>query len=230
MQHMLAANMSAQETFNTLQGELRLLRRQARTWRPVRGAILEPITKIELGSVLILLLFQDAALASLWGQRQHEARRKHDGSWPTTMTPLLVRAWWNQYTGHPRVIAALASFADDLRTLAEEFLMESLLAEEVLEQSRKGIVIRPRLLLQSCLRKWRARPRAPSTEKWLCDLQSDEGRQTVWRRTFRRCWRLQGSNLPEHRCLGREDIKARSEAYLRWARWVLPQIGPSVDT
>ena len=230
MQPMPSANMSAQDTLNNLQGELRLLRRQARTWRAGRSTILEPTTKIKLGSVLIFILSQDAALGSLWGQRQQEARRRHDGLWPTTVTPLLVRAWWNQYAGHPRVTAALASFADDLRTLADEFLMESLLAEEVLEQNRKGVVMCPRLLLESYLRKWRARPRAASTEKWLCDLQCDESRQTVWRRAFRRRWRLDWSNLPESRCLGQEDIKARSEAYLRWVRWVLQQIGPSMDT
>ena len=229
-QRMLAANMSAQETVDKLKKQLRYLRRRARSWRPDRSTILEPTTRVKLGSVLILILSEDATLASLWGQRQQQGRRRHDGLWPVTVTPLLVQAWSSQYAAHPRITAALASFTDDLRKLADEFLMESLLAEEVLEQNRKGIVMCPRLMLESYLRKWRARPRAPSIEKWLCELQSDTDRQEIWRRTFRRRWLLDWSNLPEHRCLGKEDIRVRSEVFLRWVRWVLQQIGSNDDT
>ena len=149
---MLAAKVLAQDTLNRLRGELRLVRQQARTWRPGRGATLEPTTEIKVRSVLIFSLSQDTGLASLWSQRQQEARRRHDGWWPTTVTPLLVRDWWNQYQGHPRVTAALTSWADGMRTLADESLMESLLAEEVGEQKGKGIVMCLRLLLESYLR------------------------------------------------------------------------------
>ena len=230
MQSTCAGTMTARDTLQRLQAELRLLRRQARTWRPGRGSILEPTTKIKLGTVLIFSLSQDAALASLWGQRQQETRRRHDGLWPATVTPMLVRAWWDQYQGHPRITAAMSSLSNQSRREADEFLMESLLAEEVVEQNRKGIVMCPKLLLESYMRKWRTRPRAVATDRWLCDLETNQDLQTVWRRAFRRRWRLEWSNLPEFRCLGQEDIKARTEAYLRWVRWVLDQIGPSLET
>ena len=153
--------MSAQEAVDKLQKQLRYLRRRARTWRPDRGTILEPTTHVKLGSVLILILSQDAAPTSVWGQRQQQARRRHDELWFVAVTPLLVQTWTSQYAAHPHITAAMASLADDLKTLAHEFLMESLLAEKVLEQNRKGIVMCHRLMLKGYLRQWRARPDVP---------------------------------------------------------------------
>ena len=147
------ATMSAPETVAELQAQLRNLRRQARRWRPGRGTILEPTTPVKLTTVVIYSLCQDAPLACVWAQRKQYARRRHDGLWPITVTPLLVHSWHTAYGQHPRVAAALASFADDLRKTADEFLMESLLAEEVEEQNRKGLTMCPRLLFESFVRK-----------------------------------------------------------------------------
>ena len=223
------ATMSAPETVAELQAQLRNLRRQARTWRPGRGTILEPTTPVKLTTVVIYSLCQDAPLACVWAQRKQDARRRHDGLWPITVTPLLVQTWHTAYGQHPRVAAALASFADDLRKTADEFLMESLLAEEVEEQNRKGLTMCPRLLFESFVRKWRLRPRCPATERWLCQLQEDVNMQASWRRSFKRRWGLEWHNLPGAKCLGTAEIKARSEAYLRWIRWMLQEEQGSED-
>ena len=112
------------------------------------------------------------------------------------------------------------SFADDLRMQADKFLMESLLAEEVEEQNRKGLSICPKLLMESFVRKWRSRPRSDGTNHWLASLQSDQNMQSQWRRGFKRRWHLEMGSLSNAKCIGRADIRARTETYLRWLRWL----------
>ena len=221
--------MSAQTAMAQLQAELRNLRRQVRTWRAGRATILEPTTAVKLTTVVIYSLCEDASLACVWAQRKQNARRRHDGLWPVTITPPLVQTWHTTYGQHPRVAAAMASFADDLRMAADEFLMESLLAEEVEEQNRKGVTMCPRLMTESFVRKWTLRPRSPATDRWLCLLQQDVNMQANWRRGFKRRWGLEWSNLPGAKCLGTAEIKARTETYLRWVRWMVQDVQETGD-
>ena len=229
VQAMIAATMSAQETLAQLREELRNLRKQTRRWRASRSAILEPSSIVKLTTVVIYSLCQDAPLACVWAQRKQEARRRHDRLWPVTITPLLVKTWHTIHGHHPRVAAALASFADNLRITADDFLMESLLAEEVEEQNRKGMAMCPQLMFESFVRKWKLRPRSPATDLWLCELQEDPSKLKRWRRNFRRRWGLEWSHLPGAKCLGKAEIKTRSETYFRWMRWMLQEAQTSRD-
>jgi len=216
--------MSAEETLASLLAELRSVRRQARTWRPGRASILEPTTEVKHVTVLIYWLCQDARLAAVWAQRQQDARRRHDGLWPATVTPLHVGAWFQEYGDDPQVTTAMSSFSNRNRLKADVFLMESLVAEEIEEQNRKGLAMCPRMMMESYLRKWRARPRAETTEQWLVALQEDINLQNNWRKGFKRRWNLQWSNLPDAKCLGTKEIVSRTVAYLKWIRWVLQVI------
>ena len=214
------AEMSTQEKIKELQATVKALRKRARRWHAARATILEPSLEVKLGAVVIYSLCQDACLASVWAQRRQEFRRRHAGLWPLTVTPLLVQSWWTQFNQDLRVISAMNSFADDLRIQADTFLMESLLAEEVEEQNRKGLSICPKLLLESFVRKWRSRPRSDGTNHWLASLQSDQNMQSQWRRGFKRRWHLEMGSLSNAKCIGRADIRARTETYLRWLRWL----------
>ena len=225
-----AVIMSAREVAKKLRAELYALRKRVRTWRPVRAAILEPTTEIKIMTVVIYSLCQDAKLAAIWAQRRQDTRRRHDKLWPVCVSQVQVGTWFQEFGQDPRVKAALASFDHTDRIKADTFLMESLVADEVEEQNRKGLAMCPKLMLLSYLRKWNMRPRSQDTEEWLAALQADKTKQDEWRRGFRRRWKLEWSNLPEARCLGKADIKARTEAYLRWVRWVLFEALAGQDT
>ena len=144
-------------------------------------------------------------------------------TWCVPLTDDSVQKWVRSYSEHPLVQEALGSLDHVWRRRADEFLLVSLVWEEVVRHNSNGLRVPSSALMHSYIRKWHLRPRSVATDEDLNKLQADANRARKWCFGFRRRWSLHWGSLVELRVDSRDAMRRRAAIYLRWIRYMCGQ-------
>ena len=217
----LDSSMEGQDEIKRLRQQLKTLQKQARRWKSARCEVLQPTLRARLIAIVVFRLSQDGHLAATWCQRALARSWRHSLQVPRAVTALDIVAWTSAMGADPEVEAAMNDLSHLWRQEADRFLMESLVAEEVVAANNKGMHMSSTLLLQSFVRKWKMRPRCPALERWLNELVASVPLQKKWRHHFRRRWGMQWGQLMSPRTLSCAQIRSRTCVLVRWCLWLL---------
>ena len=214
---------AAAASLRKMRERLRNMQRQATRSKKAAQRISRPTLHLKLRAVLMFSLCRDATLTMQWALRFRRYQNHTCGTWCVPLSEASIQSWVHNYSEHPLVQEALESLNHVWRRRADEFLLESLVWEEVVRHNSNGLKVPSSALVQSYIRKWHLRPRSAATDADLNKLQADPTRARKWCFSFRRRWSLQWGPLVGLRTLSRDAIQRRAGIYLRWIRYVCTQ-------
>ena len=218
------------QTLRTLRSQVRSLEKQRARIRRASQVVHSPTLLLRLRTVLVFCLCGSSEWALLWASRFQRRQRGLYSEWQQPLSRSMIEGWVRELQHESSVQAALQNLGHPWRMAADEFLVESLLYEDVLAANGRGLELPSPELMQGYLRKWRFRPCAPSMADLLNRLDADRDRGRKWSQRFRQRWGLSWGRLTEVRSLSRSMIRHRGGIYLRWIKWVLQQPSPSAPT
>ena len=211
---------AAAASLREMRERLRKLQKQATRIQRASECIRSPTMHLKLRSVLLFCLCRDANLTMQWALRFRRYQIHTRGTCCVPLSEAWIHSWAQSYSEHPLVQEALGRLNHVWRRRADEFLLESLVWEEVVQHNSNGMKVPSNALVQSYIRKWQLRPLCAATNENLHKLQADPSRARKWCYSFRRRWSLKWGSLVELRALSRDDIGRRAGIYLRWIRYV----------
>ena len=220
--HCPAMPARALEDSEQLPQELRLLRQSAKAvkrsnsrsdWRATPSLQLRRITTI------VYLLCRSAELAAIWASRASRKRLPTLDHEDGKITQRVVLTWADNLRGDAEVNAALHSLEHHLREVADDFLIESLIIEDLLTYWSRGIQTTTEVAIVALLRKWRMRPRSDRKEEWLQRLADDTDYRKTWGRCFRARWNLRWAGDNSCRYMTSTVIQTKAAIFIRWMRW-----------
>lgn len=134
-------------------------------------------------ATVLYLLCQSAEIAAIWASRTCRKRRPTLENVDGRISEPTVLGWVDTLREDREVKAALQSLEHHLRELADDFLMETLVIEDLLTYWSRGIQTTSDVAIVSLLRKWKLRPRSERRDVWLRRLAEDT--KYHWTRYFR---------------------------------------------
>jgi hypothetical protein len=172
-----------------------------------------PSTASLITAVLIFALCGDASLAeyyliSVARRNGHLHQSVHV---PRLDLEFMETLLSNQRIGRS-VSRAFHNLSNKYRLEADKFLMNSLLADYVIEQNLKGVVITADTAICQYLKLWSHRPVAEQTRSWLLKLTHKVNCRKSFGKRFRSEWALQFGALKVKKSLD-EDATRRKVSF-----------------
>ena len=127
----------------------------------------------------------------------------------TESVALCVAGWLGDASVILAVHAALAALDNNHRTVADEFLMHSLLVEFIIRQNRKGVAVDLTTAIAKYIRLWTFRPMADKVKRRLAKLVWHRGTRRRFGVNLRREWALCFNNFAVSRDLSSGQIHAK---------------------
>lgn len=176
-----------------------------------------PSTSSLITAVLIFALCGSATLAEYY--LISVARRSGDRN-QSVHVPLLDVGFMQTLLSNPRIGRSVArafhTLSNKYRLQADKFLMNSLLADYVIQQNLKGVVITADTAIAQYLKLWCHRPVAEQTRSWLLKLTHKVNTRKRFGRRFRSEWALQFGALKVRKALDEEATRRKVFLFLRW--------------
>lgn len=122
---------------------------------------------------------------------------------------LYVAGWLGDASVIVAVHAALAALDNNHRTVADEFLMHSLLVEFVIRQNQKGVAVDLTTAIAKYIRLWMFRPMADKVKQRLAKLVWHRGTRRSFGVNLRREWALCFNNFAASRDFTMIQIRAK---------------------
>ena len=126
---------------------------------------------------------------------------------PRVVTAAVVHEWLDDYRGNAAFETARTQLCGAQREKADTFLIESLMYDYVMEQSRKGCTVPSKTLVAKYISSWQMRPRCAHIDHCLNRLHNNHNCLTRWCRTFRRNWGLRWGVLAQPTELTQREIQ-----------------------
>ncbi len=151
-----------------------------------------PSTRSLITAVLICALSGDASLAEYF---LISVARRTGNRHQSVHIPLLSLEFMEELLSNQRIKRAVSRAYHDLsnryRLVADKFLMNSLLADYVIQQNLKGVVITADTAIVQYLKLWSLRDVAEKTRSWLLKLTHNVRARKRFGQQFRKEWALQ---------------------------------------
>ena len=122
---------------------------------------------------------------------------------------LFLAAWLADKSVRDALHAGLSALEDQHRTVADQYLLHSLLMEFVIKQNQKGIAIDLTALIAKYIRLWSHRPMTDIMEKRLAKLVWHRGTRRRFGVNLRREWGLCFNRFEDPRDLTTSQIIAK---------------------
>ena len=122
---------------------------------------------------------------------------------------LFLAAWLADKSVRDALHAGLSALEDQHRTVADQYLLHSLLMEFVIKQNQKGIAIDLTALIAKYIRLWSHRPMTDIMEKRLAKLVWHRGTRRRFGVNLRREWGLCFNSFEDPRDLTTSQIIAK---------------------
>ena len=206
----------AHASLRDLRLNLRRLQRQAARIRKATHTVHSPTMPLRLRAVLMFVLCGNMHWTLLWASWFQRRQRGMYGTWQQPLSEAMVHGWVSEFQQHQMVQEALGALNHPWRLVADTFLMESLVYEEVLKSNAKGLQVPSPGLVQLYIRKWGLRRHATWAAQSLLKLKTHSSYATFWARGFRRRFTLRWGMLQEVCNLSQEKTRKRAAIYLRW--------------
>ena len=170
----------------------------------------KPPRQVRVVAVVIWILSQkpDLGLCYVLSRRQGYDHGDFDLSVPATAA-LLMASYLEDELVQAQVLLALGSLDNRHRIIADTFLIHSLLAEHVVRQNRKGIVLDLEEAIGTYIRLWACRPVAEEVELRLSRLVWNRIARRRFGVNLRREWSLSVSTFRAPRHLLPHEIRRR---------------------
>ena len=198
----------AAKKVKTAKAELRAV---TRVTKEQMNAAWLPSARVKQVAALVYDLSQNAKYG-VWYVKMYQSRHwARVDRLPRNVTPAVVRDWHSELSTDPFFQKQRLNVCGPIRELADKFLMETLMYEYVLEQSRKGCTVPSTMLMTRYISAWEMRPKCAHTTKFLQRLRDDKASGVRWARTFRKNWGLRWGVLASPSGLTEREIhdKAR---------------------
>jgi hypothetical protein len=169
-----------------------------------------PSTPSLITAVLIFALCGNAALAEYY---LISVARRNGHRNQSVHVPHLDLAFIQTLLNVPRIGRSVSrgfhNLSNKYRLQADKFLMNSLLADYVIQQNLKGVVITADTAIAQYLKLWCHRPVAEQTRTWLLKLTHKVCTRKRFGRCFRSEWALQFGALKVKKSLDEEATRRK---------------------
>ena len=170
-------------------------------------------------ATIVYLLSTSAELAAIWASRAARKRCRTRDNLDGRISAHTVLGWVDNWREDSEIMAALQSLEHNLREQADDFLIETLLIEDLLVYWSRGIQTTTEVAIMTLLRKWRLRPSSARRAAWLQRLADDTEYRKSWGRHFRARWNLRWAGEGSARYMTSTVIQSKAAILIRWLRW-----------
>jgi hypothetical protein len=170
-------------------------------------------------TTIVFLLCKSTELAAIWANRATRRRLPSLENLDGKVSEQSVLAWAHSLKEDTEVKAALQALGHHLRELADDFLIETLVIQDLLTYWSRGIQTTTEVAVVALLRKWRRRPRSEQRESWLQRVAEDTEYRKSWGRYFRGRWNLRWAGENSCRYMTSTVIQRKAAIFIRWIRW-----------
>ena len=184
-------------------------------------ALATPSLHVRQIATVVYLLCGNAELAAIWASRSCRVRRATVESPEGRVSEETVLSWVESLQEDTAVKAALQALDHHMRELADDFLMETLVIEDLLTYWARGIQTTTEVAITSLIRKWRMRPRSERKDIWLRRLAGDIEYRKSWARYFRNRWNLRWAGDGSCRFMTSAVLQAKAAIFIRWIHWAM---------
>jgi hypothetical protein len=176
-----------------------------------------PSTSTLITAVLIFALCGDASLAEYY---MISVARRFSHSNQAVHVPRLDLEFMQTLLGNHRIGRSVArafhTLSNKYRLQADKFLMNSLLADYVIQQNLKGVVITADTAIVQYLKLWSHRPVAEPTRSWLLKLTHKVNTRKRFGKRFRGEWALQFGALKVKKALDESATRRKVVLLVLW--------------
>ena len=208
-----------EQNLKHLQREVRGVSGAVKRARQTHSARASPSLHIRRIAAIVHLLCGCAELAAIWASRATRKRRGLLQNPAERTSAQTVLEWSQELREDVEVTAALQGFAHNMREQADDFLIETLVIEDLLKYWSQGIQTSTEIAIIAFIRKWRMRPRSAGKYMLLQRLAEDVEYRKSWGRYFRARWNLRWAAGGCCRHLTSTCIQAKAAVFIRWIRW-----------
>ena len=203
------------EQLQTLRKELRALKRKRKrldittTWTPIQS--------MKRLGVLILRLTNDPKWTIIYVKSWQARNFQRTLSLPGAITDVTVQAWSHALRDDTELETMMTDLAHPGRMRVDRFLMESIVFEDIVQQSAKDITVPSSIVVAKYLRTWSLRPRCPAIDAHIEKLRISAKARRVWGRAFRRRWGLAWGAREANHGIGPAELKRKVSCGMRGA-------------
>ena len=210
-----AHDVSLDQELQEVRREIRAVKHSGRT----RAPRATPQLYVRRIATIVYMLCNSAELAAIWASRVTRRQTPTQENLDGRISANSVLGWVNALRGDEEVSAALQRLEHHMRERADDFLIETLVIEDLLVYWSRGIQTTTEVAIMSLLRKWNLRPRSAAMEIRLQRLADDAEYRKSWGRHFRARWNLRWSGESTCRYMTSSVIQTKAAIFMRWIRW-----------
>ena len=200
--------------FNRLEQHLRNIGDRIRS---TTDTVHVPSTSSLITAVLIFALCGDASLAEYY---LISVARRHGHRDQSVHVPRFDLEFMQSLLMQHRIGRSVAIAFHDLsnkyRMWADKFLMNSLLAEHVIQQNVKGVVMTCHTAIAHYLKLWSHRPVPEQTRVWLLKLTWKQNIRKRFGKRFRADWALRFGALKVKKDLSKDATRRKVALFISW--------------
>ena len=187
------------EQLQTLRKELRALKRKRK-----RSDVTTMWTPMQSVKRLGVLIFRLTNVKS-WQARKF----RRTLSMPGAITDATVLAWSHALRDDTELHTMMTDLTHAGRMRVDRFLMESIVFEDIVQQSAKDMTVPSSIVVAKYLRTWSLRPRCSAIDDHMEKLRISAKARRIWGRALRRRWGLAWGVREANHGIGPAELKRK---------------------
>jgi len=170
-------------------------------------------------AVLLSQICVDRHLVLLWIEKQLLEAWRRWGGLSELPSHDMLNTWREMHQYSELIQMASGDPVHPVRQMLMRFLVESLIAEEIIHFLARGIYMPPGDVPLRYVRKWSYLPQSLLTIRHVDRIAQHPQVAKKWCRGFRARWNLRWGSTGESRKVPEEDRARRTAILIRWIRW-----------
>ena len=195
------------EQLQTLRKEMRALKRKRK--RLEVTTVWTPMQNVRRLGVLIFRLTNDPKWTIIYVKSWQARNFQRTLCMPGAITDATVLAWNDAFRDDTELHTMMIDLTHAGRMRVDRFLMESMVFEDIVQQSAKDMTVPSSIVLAKYLRTWSLRPRCSAIDDHLEKLRNSAKARRVWGRAFRRRWGLTWGARETNHGIGPAELKRK---------------------
>ena len=165
--------------------------------------------RVKQQAALVYELCRDTKWAIVFVRLHQQAHMHRTTRMPWDTTPTMIMDWWHQVRLTADFEKARRNVQHVNRVKVDEFLMESVLYEYVVEQSRLQLVVPSSTIMAKHMTAWVWRPMSEDTAKRLQQMRDSPALRRNWLYRFRQKWNLAWGVAPPGKPITLSEMKRK---------------------
>ncbi len=198
---------NASEHLKQLSLQLRALKRKRKRLESTR--FWTPVGKIKRLAVLMYELSEEFRWSIIFVKSWQSRNIMRTLCLPCDITATMILSWQREMVGDPELARLRMNAGDADRMKVDKFLIESLVYEDIIKQTRKGVTVPSSIVLAKYLRLWSMRPMTGSIVEFCNKLRDSEKQRRIWSRAFRRRWGIIWGGIEPTHGISNTELKTK---------------------